>query len=1130
MPPSSSALAYDAKNRISTGSASSLLSPTNRRPSHSQPVPQHHRLSFHSQTIPESPNNSTYNWNSNINGSKSNLSSNNFPITDTSASKGNSLFVGINLPADRPNIAHPYTDRALVDSAITSDYNMITSRISSPAYQRRIETLYSQTEEAWSLAIAANRNPSSNRRTSYQQGPYSYQRATSSAHSVASRNSSTASWYHVRSASGASSASYRNRIRSHLTRSPDLHPFDSISVPPLGLDDILLLPGSHLQNVIALAAPWAELDSKNPSIAALSIQVVVQEVAYAAYCGVVYIVLPGPKRRTNVEQYASAVAQVLATASSRVQLLVNLPFAEDDYVSSRTGIHVPPADHLSIWDVWNTVRTITNYPSNLSVALQIPPKCSGLPPAVANRWYAEPVKMLTLSASIFMANAKKYPVLPKATQNLLFRFFAKSPFIMLADVYDPREFSGGPQSYLLYVRHLLRVCPKPSLVDTIASGCADVLQLPLQHLAQNLENSEYETYERDFTKYNIYEKAIAAALLDISKPHIEVAVAGAGRGPLVEKTLNAAATVGKTVHIYAIEKNASACIHLARRREFEWTPENLVSSSSGMVSSVDVVHSDLRSWRPPNGASSRVHLIISELLGSFGDNELSPECLDALDNTEVLDPKCGIIIPQEYAAWFTPVMSPELYKKASKFELPTNNAITNSSLDTTTYPSAGTASNTFRHSEPAKDPLNSSSAFHRPYVVHLNSVDYVAPSQYAKAWVFSHPSPMGACLASAETSAEIAYGSNSADHNSVSYPTPVGRGSSLLYPNVNKSSSRVSSGGAAAFRANALADLGVGGGNSFNTGTGKSAGPDFSTSFVSSPSRGAATNPTNASVMSLTATAAAEAAKVAAETATAVKTLFSAASKNLANTRKTKHTFKIPNQCVIHGLAGFFECRLYGNIGFSTRPDIVEENGNGNGNGTMSSTSVFNDRSDTPLSYIPDSDDNSENDYNGLRTANGNGSMNGGNMSSTRGTAFGIPQTKDMTSWFPMWFPFSQPTYINEQSEVDVTMWRRTDGGRVWYEWTMESFISSGRLAAQTLGTDTLEDLAKASAMVANINNNNGSNISSFDYDVDMTEEGHLRRMKQVADKYLELQAKRRIRTGITELHNSGGVHYSVRL
>lgn len=65
--------------------------------------------------------------------------------------------------------------------------------------------------------------------------------------------------------------------------------------------------------------------------------------------------------------------------------------------------------------------------------------------------------------------------------------------------------------------------------------------------------------------------------------------------------------------------------------------------------------------------------------------------------------------------------------------------------------------------------------------------------------------------------------------------------------------------------------------------------------------------------------------------------------------------------------------------------------------------------------------------------------------------------------------------------------------------------------------------------MVANINHN-GSNISSFDYDVDMTEEGHLRRMKQVADKYSELQAKRRIRTGITELHNSGGVHYSMRL
>ena len=39
---------------------------------------------------------------------------------------------------------------------------------------------------------------------------------------------------------------------------------------------------------------------------------------------------------------------------------------------------------------------------------------------------------------------------------------------------------------------------------------------------------------------------------------------------------------------------------------------------------VTVVSSDMRVWQAPEKAD----IIVSELLGSFGDNELSPECLD----------------------------------------------------------------------------------------------------------------------------------------------------------------------------------------------------------------------------------------------------------------------------------------------------------------------------------------------------------------------------------------------------------------------------------------------------------------------------------------------------------------------
>jgi protein arginine N-methyltransferase 5 len=39
---------------------------------------------------------------------------------------------------------------------------------------------------------------------------------------------------------------------------------------------------------------------------------------------------------------------------------------------------------------------------------------------------------------------------------------------------------------------------------------------------------------------------------------------------------------------------------------------------------VTIVSSDMRDWEAPEKAD----ILVSELLGSFGDNELSPECLD----------------------------------------------------------------------------------------------------------------------------------------------------------------------------------------------------------------------------------------------------------------------------------------------------------------------------------------------------------------------------------------------------------------------------------------------------------------------------------------------------------------------
>jgi len=46
-------------------------------------------------------------------------------------------------------------------------------------------------------------------------------------------------------------------------------------------------------------------------------------------------------------------------------------------------------------------------------------------------------------------------------------------------------------------------------------------------------------------------------------------------------------------------------------------------------------------------------------------------------------------------------------------------------------------------------------------------------------------------------------------------------------------------------------------------------------------------------------------------------------------------------------------------------------------------------------------------------------------------------QTKDMRSWFPMYFPINKPVMVEKGSKVNITIWRLTKSQKVWYEWAM---------------------------------------------------------------------------------------------
>lgn len=212
----------------------------------------------------------------------------------------------------------------------------------------------------------------------------------------------------------------------------------------------------------------------------------------------------------------------------------------------------------------------------------------------------------------------------------------------------------------MYLRHLQQSQPPLAPIDRFASGYQDFLQSPLQPLADNLESITYEVFEKDPIKYKWYEDAVALALKDLytklQRP-IVLAVVGAGRGPLMTRSLLASRSMDIPIEPYAIEKNPNAFVVLQHRNATDPLWSNRVR----------LVKTDMRAWTGPASSASsssadaptKIDILVSELLGSFADNELSPECLDGAQH--LLHPDHGVSIPQSYTAWITPLSAPRIH-------------------------------------------------------------------------------------------------------------------------------------------------------------------------------------------------------------------------------------------------------------------------------------------------------------------------------------------------------------------------------------------------------------------------------------------------------------------------------------
>ncbi|KKZ63968.1 protein arginine N-methyltransferase 5 [[Emmonsia] crescens] len=492
-----------------------------------------------------------------------------------------------------------------------------------------------------------------------------------------------------------------------------------VTIPPLSPEDSFLTPNEYTNQLVGVTSSWIDLCSPDPLIADISRQVLSLEIAYAAFCGVSFVIIPGPRlHHGNVHgeglmYYARAVQDILNVGLYiQVHIWFNMvdhldletndvgdlaPFARAEYLTARDE-SAPTMDLFGTWEAWDIIRKVCKYHSRL-----------------LSRWHSEQVHILTIAGSSFIKNQKGYPVLSKAHQAMISRMMRlrTPPWIIMCDVgpiaglevgqsgsepdSTPRispqiesnedtptpaeaqrhSRSGSnkrnfdPTPHLSYMRNLQQKQPARTPMERFGVGYQDYLQAPLQPLTVNLESITYEVFEKDPIKYEWYERAIAKALKDWAKQgkptchpdgHVVLAVVGAGRGPLVTRAIRASVETGVAIEVWVVEKNPNAFVLLQRHNASLW---------GGCV---NLVKSDMRSWKGPHRLTPES---VSELLGSFGDNELSPECLDGV--THLLNPVHGISIPASYSAHLSPISSPRLHADI------TNQTITNPAAPETPY-------------------------------------------------------------------------------------------------------------------------------------------------------------------------------------------------------------------------------------------------------------------------------------------------------------------------------------------------------------------------------------------------------------------------------------------------------------
>ncbi|XP_028967936.1 protein arginine N-methyltransferase 5-like [Galendromus occidentalis] len=399
--------------------------------------------------------------------------------------------------------------------------------------------------------------------------------------------------------------------------------------------------GTYQDGIQSRVTPDLDVDVEDEELRTKNQLLLKREIEYATFLGIQVLQIDLTRKHRNLAATLQNCLQQLESSHSVpvVWMIVSL-----------CG---PPEDEFETFRRWQSFREAFEACPKIWVALIIPPNLPDNLDEILDLWMGEQVAALYISTKQFIMNANNFPVLSKPFQNVVRKLMGLHPVIAFTDV-SVDDTALKPKFFADYMNHMFaqRIHVGP-LQEEFTCGFHDNLQIPLQPLADHLESVTYEIFEKDPVKYIKYREAFLEAFSDLRsmveerKSPLVVMVVGAGRGPLVSLCLRCSTEADVPLKLYAVEKNPSA-VNVLR-----------ISNRDIWQGQVTVVDSDMRTYTPENGELADI--LVSELLGSWGDNELSPECLDGAQR--LLKPS-GISIPSSYTSYVNPIQCAMMHRQA----------------------------------------------------------------------------------------------------------------------------------------------------------------------------------------------------------------------------------------------------------------------------------------------------------------------------------------------------------------------------------------------------------------------------------------------------------------------------------